>query len=63
MNAPNIKRSIVSNALRPVISARKNAGTWQRNNPYLPLPAMEQSTEMTMPKSIEKKDAALNYPE
>jgi hypothetical protein len=56
MNAPNIKRSIVSNALKPVTSALKNAGTWQRNNTYPPLPtippAMEQSTEMTIKDSF-----------
>lgn len=54
MNAPNIKMSIVSNARKPVTSARKNAGTWQRNNSYPPVPAippaLEQSTEMRMPK-------------
>jgi hypothetical protein len=32
MNAPNTKWSIVSNALKPVTSALKNAGKWQRNN-------------------------------
>jgi hypothetical protein len=32
MNAPNRKGSIVSNALKSVISALKNAGKWQRNN-------------------------------
>jgi integrase len=37
MNAPNIKRSIVSNARKPVISVLKNAGTWQRNNTFLPV--------------------------
>jgi hypothetical protein len=63
MNAPNIKMSIVSNARKPVTSARKNAGTWQRNNTYPPLPAippaMEQSTKMTKP--VKKKDTALSY--
>jgi hypothetical protein len=56
MNVPNTKWSIVSDALRSVISALKNAGKWQRNNTYPPLPAippaMEQSTEMTMTKPI-----------
>ena len=37
MNAPNIKRSIVSNALKSVTSALRNAGTWQRNNTDPPL--------------------------
>ena len=37
MNAPNIKRSIVSNARKPVTNALKNAGTWQRNNTYPPV--------------------------
>ena len=32
MNAPNTKWSIVSNALKPVTSALKNAGKWRRNN-------------------------------
>jgi len=32
MNAPNRKQSIISNALKPVTSALKNAGKWQRNN-------------------------------
>jgi len=32
MNAPNRKQSIVSYALKPVTSALKNAGKWQRNN-------------------------------
>ena len=64
MNAPNVKMSIVSHARKPVTSARKNAGTWQRHRTDPPLPAFpparEQSTEMTKP--IEKKDAALSDP-
>jgi len=52
------KVSIVSDALKSVISALKNAGKWQwqRSNTYPPLPAippaMEQSTKMTMIKPI-----------
>ena len=33
MNVPNIKWSIVSDALKPVTSAPRNAGRWQRNKP------------------------------
>jgi hypothetical protein len=40
MNAPNTKWSIVSNALKPVTNALKNAGKWQKNNTYFPLPAI-----------------------
>jgi len=54
MNAPNMNMSIVSNVRKPVTSARKNVGTWQRNNTYPPWPeippAMEQSTDMAMTK-------------
>ena len=32
MNAPNTKRSIVSNAQKPVMHAQKNAGKWRRNS-------------------------------
>jgi hypothetical protein len=52
MNAPNIKRSIVSNALKPVTSALKNAGTWQRNNTYPPLPTIPPVMELLCPAEI-----------
>lgn len=38
MNAPNIKWSIVNNVLKPVTSALKNAGKWQKTNNDQPLP-------------------------
>jgi hypothetical protein len=48
MNAPNINRSIVSNARKPVTSALKNAGTWQRNNTCPPLPEIPPVIEMAI---------------